>query len=160
MDDRDRRAPVALARDTPVTQAPLHLLLAELQGSQISRDRVHGLLVTLAIVIVAAIRGARVDTTAVRGLRIPVLPLRGRELLAANVDHLFDRQSIAQGESEIALIVRGDTHHRAIAVTHENVVADPDLDALAAEWMFDKEAGGNALLLHRRDVSIRDAAFL
>ena len=29
MDDRDRAAPVALARDAPVAQAPLHLLLAE-----------------------------------------------------------------------------------------------------------------------------------
>src|SRR5688500_19928469 len=29
MHDRDRRAPVALARNAPVTQAPLHLLLAQ-----------------------------------------------------------------------------------------------------------------------------------
>src|SRR6185437_8977800 len=56
VDDRNRRAPVALAGNSPVTQPPLDLLLAELQSCQIGGDGVHGLLVTLAVVVVAAIR--------------------------------------------------------------------------------------------------------
>ena len=40
VDDRDRRAPVALAADAPVAQAPGGLLLAEALGVQRGGDRV------------------------------------------------------------------------------------------------------------------------
>ena len=40
VDDRDRRAPVALARDAPVAQAPRHLLLAQAFGLEVGRDGV------------------------------------------------------------------------------------------------------------------------
>jgi hypothetical protein len=38
VDDRDRAAPVALARNAPVAQAELHLLLAQALGGEVGGD--------------------------------------------------------------------------------------------------------------------------
>jgi hypothetical protein len=53
-------------------------------------------------------------------------------------DHLFDRQAVLLGESEVALVVRRHGHHRAFAVAHQHVVADPDFDLLAGQRMVTK----------------------
>ena len=45
VDDRDRAAPVALARNAPVAQAELHFLLAQAFGSQIGSNGVDGSLI-------------------------------------------------------------------------------------------------------------------
>ncbi len=44
MDDGDRAAPVALARDAPVAQAELHFLFAQAFGGEVGGDGVNGLL--------------------------------------------------------------------------------------------------------------------
>ena len=50
MDDGDGRAPVALAADTPVAQAPGRLLFAQALGGQVARHRVHCGLVVQPVV--------------------------------------------------------------------------------------------------------------
>jgi hypothetical protein len=59
---------------------------------------------------------------------VPLLPAVEREAFARHGDHLPDRQAVLLGEGEVALVVRRHGHHRAFAVAHQHVVADPDLD--------------------------------
>jgi len=53
---------------------------------------------------------------------------------------------------EIALVVPGHAHHRAFAVGHQHVVADPDFDLLAADRMRDEKARGHAFLVELGEV--------
>ena len=129
MDDRDRAAPVALARNAPVAQAVEHLLLAEAFGLEVGGDGVDRLRVVQAVVF------AGVYADAVFLVGIPFLPGVGAERLARDLDDLLDRQPIFFGEMEIALVMRRHRHHRAFAVAHQHVVADPDLDFLAGQRM-------------------------
>ena len=80
-----------------------------------------------------------------------VLGVRGRGVLRARLHalghgeevvpvlHAQDVDAVFLGERKVALVVRRHAHHRAVAVAHQHVVADPDLDFLAAE-------GGAALV--------------
>src|SRR5260364_65083 len=48
---------------------------------------------------------------------------------------------------EIARIVRGHAHHRALSNPHQHVICNPDFDVLAGQRVLDKEARCNALFL-------------
>jgi len=63
--DRNRRAPVALARDTPVAQPPLHLFFSEAFRFQVLGDRVNRLLVAQPVVL------SRIDAKTVLGEFFP-----------------------------------------------------------------------------------------
>ncbi len=65
---RDRAAPIALARDAPVAQAEVSLLLAQSQGRQIGGDGIDGVVIGQAIV------GTGIDANAV--FRKNILPAR------------------------------------------------------------------------------------
>ena len=80
------------------------------------------------------------------------------EGLAVDGDHLLDRQAVFLREREVALVVRRHAHHRAVAVAHQHVVADPDCDLLAGQRMRDEEAGRHAFLFHRREVGFHHAS--
>jgi hypothetical protein len=69
-------------------------------------------------------------------------------------------QVVLLGEGEVALVVRRNGHHGAVAVAHQHVVADPDLDLFAGQRVRDEDAGRHPLLFHRRDVGLGDAALL
>ena len=154
VDDRDRRTPVALARDAPVAQPPLDLLVAETLGLEVGRDRVRGVLVVEPVVL------AGVHADAVLLVGVPLFPGVGAVRLAGHRDHLLDRQAVLLREREIALVVRRDAHHGALAVPHQHVVADPDLDLLARERMRAVEPGRHPELFHRREVGLHHAAAL
>ncbi len=91
---------------------------------------------------------------------IPVLPAGQRESFALDGDHLFDRQPVLLGELEIAFVVRRHAHHRAVAVAHQHVVADPDLDLFAGQRMVDEYPRRHALLFHGRHVGFHHRAVL
>ena len=125
MDDRDRRAPVALARDAPVAQAVRRALLAQALGREVgARPRRPPPRTRSSSYLTENTQRPRVL------VGVPRLPEVGRELLAFHGDHLLDRQAVLLGEREVALVVRRHAHHRAVAVRHEHVVADPHLDRL------------------------------
>jgi hypothetical protein len=69
MDDRDRRAPVALPAHTPVTQTPGGFLLAQAFGGQVSSYGVQTGFEGQAVVL------ARLDRNARAFFGVPVLPL-------------------------------------------------------------------------------------
>ena len=64
------------------------------------------------------------------------------------------------GELEVALVVRRHAHHGAVAVAHQDVVADPERDLLVAERMLDDQAGVDAALGLRRDLGLGRSAGL
>ena len=153
VDDRDRRAPVALARDTPIAQAVLHLLVAQTFELQVSGDRIGGSLVAEAVVLA----GIHADATLL--IRVPLLPVVERKRFARNGDDLLDWNPVLLREREIPLVVRRHAHHRAFAVAHQHVVADPHRDAFAGQRMRDREPGRHAFLLHRCEVRFGQPTF-
>ena len=152
MDQRDWRAPIALARNTPVAQTPHDLFVAEVFGFEIGGYRIDRLPVLKAVVF------ARIDTDAVFLVGIRFLPRIGAEGFAFDCDDWRNRQPVNLGEMKIPLIVRRYAHHRAVAVAHQHVVADPDLDLGTGQRMIDVDAGGHTFLFHRRHVGFDDAA--
>ena len=120
VDDRDRRAPVALAADAPVTQAPGGLFLAQTQCRQLGRHLVYRIGAGQAAELVG------VDGDALGLVGVPLLPAREIVVLGTeHIHHLLDRNAVLQGKGEIALVMAGHAHHGAIAITHQHVVADP-----------------------------------
>ncbi len=155
MDDGDRAAPVTLAGNAPVAQAELHLLVAQILGSEVGGDGVDRGFVTEAVVL------AGIDQLALDLVGIPIGPsFVAKGSFAVDGDDLFDRQVVFQGEGEIAFVVGRDGHYGAIAVAHQDVVADPDFDLVASQRVGDVDAGRHPLLFHRGDVGFGDATLL
>ena len=154
VDDRNGRAPVALARDAPIAQAIRDPLLAEPHRLEVGGDGVDRGLIAESVVL------ARMNASTARLVLVPRLPCIGGERRAVDGDDLLDRQTVLFREREIALVVAGNAHYRALAVSHENVVADPELDLFARERMRHMEAGRHPLLFHRRELGLDNRAAL
>src|SRR5690606_3273868 len=104
VDDGDGGAPVPLARDAPVAQAPGGLLFAQALRGEIRGDGVDRLAVRQAVIF------ARVDRAANLLVGIPVLPGVGGVRLSFDADDLPDGQLVLAGKGEIAFVVRRHTH--------------------------------------------------
>ncbi len=139
VDDRDRAAPVALAREQPVAQAVAdgRLRLAAL-GERVD-DRL------LRLRCRQAVEAVRVDEHLVLGVR-GVRAGLGR-LAVGGLHDSPDRQPVLDGEVVVALVVRGNGHDRARPVPHQHVVGDPDRDLLAVDGVDRVAAREDAVLL-------------
>ena len=141
VDHRDRRAPVALARDAPVLQPELHgpfadaALLRRRRSSASARPPTAGPLYS-----------PESTSTAVRvgrlGQRRRVPPASPSGVMTT-----LNRQVVLARELEVALVVRRHRHHRARAVVAEHEVRHPDRHRLVGERVDRAEAGVEALLL-------------
>jgi len=154
MNDWDGCAPVALAADAPVAQTPCGFLLAQAFGCEQFGNFVDGSF------LVQAIQFARVDADAALLVAVPLLPRLVTEGLVFDRHHLFDRQVVFQSEREVTLVVRRHTHHSAIAVRHEHVIAHPHFDLRARQRVRDKQARGHALFLLRGQLGFGSATAL
>ncbi len=157
MDDRDRAAPVALARDQPVAQAELHLALAHrpaadlLPAEQVG-DPVEGLL------RLHAVEEARVDHDAVVDIGL-FRDAEGGGVPAFRHDHRHHRQAVLVGEVEVALVARRAAEDGAGAVVHQHEVGDVDRHRPAVvEGMDDANPGVEAHLLGGLDLGGRGTA--
>ncbi len=150
MNDGDRAAPVALARDAPVAQAELGLAGTVLRGLEVGDDGVEGGSEIAAVVL------AGIDREQALLVGVPVLPLRGGETVIAGglAVHLPDRQRILVGKLEIAFVMCRHRHHRAFAIAPEHVVGDEHREPVAGERMHDELAGGHALFFHGGHVGL------
>ena len=145
MDDRDRTAPIALARHAPVAQpvgdrslaaARLFEPLADrpLRGGD--REPVHEVRVE---------EGAVLDKSGIADREM-------RRVLARRQHHGNDRQPVFAGEIEIALIVRRAAENRAGAVFHQHEIRDIDRHLAAGiERMDGVERDTVAALVGRFD---------
>ena len=146
MDDGNRAAPVALARNTPVAQAVLGFRFACVLALQLGSDGVEGRLK------IHAVQVAAVDQYAVFFVAVPFLPLVCVECAVADGNDLFFRQVVFGGKLEIAFVVRRNSHHRAVAVAPQYIVGNPHFQLVAVERIDDVAAGRHAFFLHRRHV--------
>ncbi len=126
VDEGDRAAPVALTGHAPVAQAVVDRRLP------------------------APFRLERLDDRArTVGRRQPV-EAAGVDELPVLVDHDLRGQREGLGELAVALVVGGDGHDRSGPVIHQDVVGDPDRQALAVDRVDRVQAGEDAGLLGRR----------
>ncbi len=140
VDDGNRRAPVALAAHAPVAQAPGRLLLAQAGGDDQfghARNR---------ILHAEAVERAGFDAHAALLVAVPLGPGIGGERLARHAHDLLDGQPVLFCEREVALVVRGHAHYRAVAVAHQHVVAHPHRHLGAGERVDDRQPRGQAFL--------------
>ena len=127
VDDRDRRAPVALAADQPVAQAVGDRRLALALLLQRGDDP------PSALVGRQPAELAAVDQHLVVRVR-DVAPRRDRRPRSPGArDDPADRQPELLRELVVALVVGRDGHDRAGAVAGEDVVGDEDRDPLAVD---------------------------
>ena len=135
MNDRDGRAPVALTRNQPVTQAEVGCLgtsAALLKNVDGFGNR---------ILLRQAVEIARVDHHAVAAgrnagrARVVVFAVGRR-----HIDDDLDGQVKLECEVEVALVVRGHSHDGAVTVVSEHVIGRPNRQFLAVERVDAKAA--------------------
>ena len=152
MDDRDRAAPVALARDQPVAQPELHLALSLRPAADGDAGQARGDLVE-RLFRLQAIEEARIDHHAV----IDIGLFEDAEGLGVRVlghDDRDDRQAVFVGEVEVALVARRAAEDGARAVIHQHEVRDIDRQRpVRVEGMDDANAGVETLLLGGLDLA-------
>ena len=90
-------------------------------------------------------------------LGIPRLPSLQRIVPSRHLDHGFDGQPIFLGECEVSLIMRRYAHDGAVAVAHQDVIANPHRQQFVRERMPHRQAARHAFFflsckfrLHRR----------
>ena len=181
VDDGNGRAPVALAADTPVAQAPSGAFFAQALFGQQRGRLVHGLLVGQAVqraavdahaLLVGVVRqpllgfgvaqqggligfaGEFVQRLGLVFQRPHVVHLHGGE------DDFFDVDAVLLRKGKVALVMRGHAHHCAVAIAHEHVVAHPHFHPLTSERVADVKARAHALFFLERQLGLGGAALL
>ncbi len=129
----DRRAPVALAADAPVSQA-----IVDLGHAEAALDEpVDG----------AALGLGHGETVEEPGVDLDPVARVGRAGPARGASHcLDDGQSVLLGEFPVALVLAGHGHDGARAVAHEHVVGDEERDLGAREGVDHARAQAEAPL--------------
>ena len=75
-------------------------------------------------------------------------------------DDLFDGQAVFVGKCEVAFVVRGHGHHRAVAVSPEDVVGHPYFQRLAVDGVDDVTSGRHPFFFHGGDIGFGDGSGL
>ena len=147
MDDGNRRAPISLTAHTPVAQTPGGLFFAQAHGRQLFGDLIH------RVFEPQAVKRPRVHAHTDFG-GIPLLPSFGIERQGSGIggcghvkaNHLTNGQVVFQGKFKVALVMRRHSHHGAVAIRHQHIVAHPHFDLRTGQGVRDKQACGHALL--------------
>ena len=156
MDNRDRAAPVALARDPPVPELVIDLPLglrpaADRDLLEPARNLLFGLIDRHAI------EEARIDHHPVAIIG-DVIDGEARRIELGRADHRSDAEAIGADKIEVALIVRGAAENRARSIFHQHEIGDIDRQApLRVERVQHFKAGVVALLLRGLDRGDRGA---
>ena len=122
MNDRNRRAPVALPGDKPIAQPIVDRFLTGPPFSEHFDDGGDRL------VLVHSIKRTGVHVRSVVGGRLP-----GDRWILAGVHHDADGEIEGAGKVEVALIVSRHGHDRARAVVGQHVIRRPHGDALSVD---------------------------
>ena len=155
MDDGNRGAPIALAAHAPVTQTPGDFFLAQAFGA----DRQFGHFGRTASLKRRPSSSPELRHTPSVWSAYHSCQAGSLEGLAIfDADHLRDGQLVLQGKRKIALVVRGHTHDRAVAIAHEHIVAHPHRHLCAGHRVRDKQARGHAHLVFHRQLGLGGAA--
>ena len=157
MDEGDRRAPIALAGNPPVAQAPHGLAFAPAFAFRAGDER------RLGLAHSHAGDEAGINQHPVARLGLASEGLVG--IIGAGGHHAGDRQIVFRSEFEVALIVTRHRHDRPGAIVHQHEIGDPHRQGRAGDQRVgDGQAGietqllggfqlggGGAALLAQRD---------
>ena len=154
MNDGDRRAPITLTRNAPVTQTPSGLALAQTHFLQLGGDRIQRLVVVHSVV------RARVNEGAIELVTIPVLPCGCAVSVFTHLNDLLDGQLVLGCELKVPLIVSGHAHDGAITIAHQHVVTDPDRNVLSGQRVRDGQPSVKTLFFARCKLGFGRAALL
>ena len=159
MDDRDRAAPVALARDAPVAQAEVDLALRHWRLPRASSSRAACATSSLASAMRHAVEEARIDHACRRRHRRSSVMTKVVGSCAGRAHHRRVAEAVFVGEVEVALVVRRAAEDRAGAVVHQDEVGDVDrqLSSSASNGWTARDAGVEAQLLGGLDRRLRGA---
>src|SRR5690625_549948 len=138
MNDGDGCAPVTLARNTPVAQAPGDLGFTKIFFFEVGGHGLNGFVGRQAVVF------AGIDCTALLLVTVPVLPLIGRERFAVDGDDVLNGKAVFLGELEVAFVVGRHAHDGTVAIAHQHVVTYPQGNRFAGEWVDDIKSGCHA----------------
>ena len=141
VNERDRRAPIALPRNAPIAQPP-HCLSRAPTARFGALD--HG---CLGIRHRHAVQKIGVHQGAGAGVGLIALKHgRGVGAVYHNADH---RQGIFAAEIKVALVMCGHAHDGAGTVIHQHEIGDVNRQSLAGEGVRDLQPGVKTQLLHR-----------
>ncbi len=159
VDDRDRAAPIALARNAPVAQAVIDLALRHRAVAA------RFFLEPLGDVVECfggthAVEKARIDHCAVAVIG-DVGDDEGLRVLPGRADHRRIAEAVFVDEVQVALVVRRAAEDGAGAVLHQNEIGDIDRQLpVRIERMHGLDAGVEAHLLGGVDRRLRGAHLL
>ena len=150
MDEGNGAAPIALARNTPIAQPPIHDTLTGAKLFQLinhaSLRRRHA----------KPIKEARI----IRNTIFRMCDVAHREacsIRARRQHHRGHGKPIFAREIKVALVMRGAAENRARAIFHQNEIRDPDRVFLPVEGMFYPKARIEAALFCLFDGGFRCA---
>ena len=152
MNEGDRGAPIALARNTPVAQAPHGRPLAP-AASLGAGDHIG-----LGIFDGFAVKEVRIDDHAVAGFRLTAHRCVGLRRVPCH--HTGDRQGVFARKLKIALIVPRHAHHRAGAVIHQHKIGDEHRHVCPSEGMPCRDFGAVSQLFRGFERGGSGPAFL
>ena len=139
MDHRDGRAPVALAADEPVA----HVVVGPWLGEPVLFAHIDHC--GIGSITRKTVKSTRVDKRSTIG--IFVLPRRHIIDGLRPGDDLSYLKSVLLREGEVPAVMSRHCHDCACAITHENVVCDPDGDLLTRIWVDCKRPREDTSLL-------------
>ncbi|EJX03854.1 hypothetical protein EVA_08040 [gut metagenome] len=147
VDHRDRRTPVALTGHTPVAKTEFDFFLSQTATLQFGSDGVN------RFMNIEAVKLSGIDQMRVKGfIAVPVLPGVVGIGFSFNSHDLLDGKTELFGKGKIAFVMSGHSHDSAFAVTHQDVIGNPDFNVSARNRVLDVKAGGLPLLFHRGNV--------
>ena len=120
VDQRDRLSPVSLTVESPVLHLELHACVSD---ALLFKDSDH---LSDGILLV----GKAVEVIGVYHLSVACISFLGD---IAALDYFNDRDVKSVREIPVSLVVRGNCHDRARAVSHHYIVGDEDRDLLAVD---------------------------
>ena len=128
MHDRYRLAPITLTVERPVLHLVLNAALARAELFKLLYRAADGILF-----VIVSVKEAGIDHLSVAGI-----------CFLFNVSALYDLNDVNAelvGELPVTLIVRGNSHYRAGAVAHHDIIGDVDGYLLARERIDGGEPG-------------------
>ena len=136
INNRNRRAPIALAADQPIAHFVSNLRLA------------FTLLLEPSDNLLASILAARtVKSAGIHQNPFAVIASVGVNVILRPLDDLNDRQLKFFSKSKVAVVMRWHTHHRTSAIAPQNIISNPNWNLLAGRRVDSIAAAKNTCFL-------------
>ena len=136
INNRNRRAPIALAADQPIAHFVSNLRLA------------FTLLLEPSDNLLASILAARtVKSAGIHQNPFAVIASVGVNVILRPLDDLNDWQLEFLGKSKVAVVMRWHAHHRTSAIAPQNIIGNPNWNLLASRRVDSIAAAKNTCFL-------------